>query len=165
MSLLVPEMAALFRWIRRRFIGIIVGLGSILVSSESAGYIFHWMHSAWDARGIRSAGLDDVYKWHSTTGHSGCLYWGEHCPSACKASISSILWFGLIHGAIGCRSISGAQWIVLCVSALVCGILFVSRALIGILCFVTKLQTGLPDYLMFVTKMQTGLPEYRMFGD
>jgi len=29
--------------------------------------------------GAQDSGLDDVYKWHSTTGHSGCLQWGEHC--------------------------------------------------------------------------------------
>jgi len=110
MSLLVPEMATPFHRIKRRFIGIIVGLGSILVSSESAGYIFHWMHSDRGMRwgGAQDSGLDDVYKWHSTTGHSGCLYWGEHCllPPASEAWISSVLWVRLLPRAIAYKSVA-----------------------------------------------------------
>ena len=54
----------------------------------------------------QDSGLDDVYKWHSTTGHSGFLHWGRALPPACTAWISSVLWVRLLPRAIAYKSVA-----------------------------------------------------------
>jgi len=136
MSLLVPEMATLFHWIRRRFVGIIDGLGSILVSSVSASYIFHWMHSDW---GMGGGGLRILDLMTCTSGTQLRVI-----QVACNgASTACYLWSLVIFSFVDPVTAQGysicllpaAHWTVLCVSPLICGILFKWTALIWYIAF------------------------------
>ena len=147
MSLLVPEMATLFHWIRRRFVGIIDGLGSILVSSVSASYIFHWMHSDWGMGG----GGSGFWTWWRVQvalnyGSFRLPAMGRALPATCEAWLSSVLWIRLLPRAIAyvyCLQPTEPCFVYLhwfvesCLSG---------QLLFGILRLVTELQTGLPEY-------------------
>jgi len=139
MSLLVLEMATLFHWIRRRFIGIIVGLGSILVSTVSAGYIFHWMHSDW-GMGVEGGGGLRILDLMTCTSGTPLRVIQVACNGA---STACYLWSLVIFSSVGSVTAQGysicllpaAHWSVLCVSPLICGILFKWTALIWYITF------------------------------